>query len=392
MQITQIDIYVYKLDQHYQIRGVDEAPGRLPGTDYFFEPHWQHAYSRKVESCLVKLTTSTGIVGWGEAQAPLLPETPASILRNLVGPFLLGQNPLRREWIQDRLYHINNIRGHGTGFMVDAMAAVDIALWDIAGKHYGAPVCELMGGPFTTELTAYVSGLRQPTLEDQCEAARQHMDDGYAGIKLFRGHGLNADIQAVRKIRQAAGPNAQLFCDCLWRYRPDEALRLGRVLDAEGYDFLEAPLAPEDLPGHQKLVGALDTAIAVGEALRTVYEFQPWIGGRALEIAQPDVVRSGLTAAKKIAVLAETHRIPVAPHVGVCTGIGMAATWQFAAAIPNFLIQEYQLELTQNANTILTTPLETRNGRLCVPSAPGLGVEVDETALSGITTDHWQIP
>lgn len=183
MHITHIDIYIYKLDQHYRLRGVEETPGLLPGTDYFFEPHWRQAYSRKVESCILKLTTDTGLSGWGEAQAPLLPETPASILKNLFGPFLLGKNPLRREWIQDQLYHMNNIRGHGTG---------------------------------------------------------------------------------------------------------------------------------------------------------------------------------------------------------------MAATWQFAAALPNFLIQEFQLELTQTANNILETPLQAQNGRLIVPQGPGIGVHVNEEALASVTTQHWE--
>ena len=388
MKITQVDIYIYKLDQHYQLRGVKETPGLLPGTDYFFEPHWRQAYSRKVESCLIKLTTDTGLIGWGEAQAPLLPATAGSILKNLIGPFLLGQNPLRRSWIYDQLYHVNNIRGHGTGFMLDAIAATDTALWDLAGRHYNAPICELAGGPFTTELTAYVSGLRQPTLEEQCKAASHYMDEGYAGIKLFPGDNIE---QTVREVRKAAGPDARLFCDLLWQCRTEEALRLGRVLDTEGYEFLEAPIQPEDTEGHQKLVQALDIPIAIGEALRTAYEFQTWFDNRALEVAQPDVVRMGLTSAFKVSALAEARRVPVAPHVGVCTGIGMAATWQYAAAIPNFHIQEFQLELTQRANTILTTPLETQNGKLLVPQRPGIGVDIDEKALAEVTADHWTI-
>ena len=388
MHITQVDIYIYKLDQHYQLRGVQETPGLLPGTDYYFEPHWRQAYSQKVESCLLKLTTNTGLVGWGEAQAPILPETAASIIKNLIGPFLLGKDPLRRAWIYDQLYHINNIRGHGTGFMLDAIAAADIALWDLAGKHYGSPICELMGGPFTTELTAYISGLRQPTLKEQCQAASKYMAEGYAGIKLFPGDNIE---NTIREVRKAAGSKARLYCDLLWRCRLDEALRLGRILDAEGYEFFEAPLPPEDIAGHQKLVQALDIPIAIGEPLRTVYEFQSWFDHSALGVAQPDVVRTGLTSALKISALAEARRIPVAPHVGVCTGIGMAATWQLAAAVPNFLIQEFQFELAKRANTMLKTPLEWQNGKLIVPMRPGIGVEIDENALTHVIADQWTI-
>ena len=389
MKITKVDIYIYKLDQHYQVRGSEDTPGLLPGTDYFFEPHWRQAYSRRVESCLIKVTTDTGLYGWGESQAPILPETPASILRHLVCPFLLGRDPLERSLIADQLYHINNIRGHESGFTLDALAAADIALWDIAGKHYGDPVSRLIGGPHQTELPAYVSGLRQPTLDEQAEAARGYVDEGFSGIKLFIGHGLAQDRETVTRIREAVDPETRLFADCLWRYRVDEAIRLGRTLDGLDYEFLEAPLSPEDKPGHRQLVQSLDLSIAVGEAIRTHWEFAPWIAEpRALGVAQPDIVRCGITNALKVSHLCEAHRIPVAPHVGVCTGVGMAATWQYAAAIPNFLIQEYQLQLLQRANTILQEPLKTRDGRLLVPNAPGLGVDVDEAALAEVTVDH----
>lgn len=389
MKITRVDIYIYKLDQHYKLRGSEETPDLLPGTDYFFEPHWRQAYSRRVESCLVRVTADDGTYGWGEAQAPILPESPASILRHLVGPFLIGRNPLERSLIADQLYHINNVRGHESGFILDALAAVDIALWDIAGKHHDVPVSRLLGGPFRTELDAYVSGLRQPTLDAQAEAARGYVDEGFAGIKLFLGHGLSADRETIARIRSSVDVDTRLFADCLWRYRVDEAIRMGRTLEAHDYEFLEAPLAPEDLAGHRQLVQSLDCAVAVGEAMRTPWEFAPWIAEpRALGIAQPDVVRCGITNTVKVSHLCEAHRVPVAPHVGVCTGIGMAATWQVAAAIPNFLIQEYQLQLTERANTILTAPLEARNGKLIVPEGPGLGVDIDEAALDAVTDAH----
>ena len=391
MQIARIDIYIYKHAQHYRLRGVDDTPGQIPGSDYFFEPHWRQSYSSQVESCLVRLTTDTGLTGWGEAQAPLMPEMAGTIIQKLFGPFLIGRSPLAREWIYDQFYHINNVRGHGSGFAVDAIAALDIALWDIAGQHYGVPVCELMGGPYRNTLTAYVSGLRQPTLEEQCHAARTFVDQGFSAIKIFLGHGLPKDITSICAIREAVGPDVHLYCDLLWRYRLDEAICLGRILDREGYGWLESPIAPEDIAGHRALAQTLDVPIAVGEPLRTIYEFLPWFEQRALGIAQPDIVRTGFTAAKKIAAMAEAQRIPVAPHIGVCTGVGMAATWQFAASLPNFLIQEYQLDLMDGVNQILKTPLEAQDGTLIVPRLSGLGVEVNETVVLERSSEHWSV-
>jgi len=114
MQIDAVDIYVYKYDQHYRLSGTEHVPGLIAGTDYFFEPNWRQAYSRRVETCLIRVAADSGLVGWGEAQAPILPETPGSILRQLFGPFLIGQNPLERARIADELYHMNQVRGHGS--------------------------------------------------------------------------------------------------------------------------------------------------------------------------------------------------------------------------------------------------------------------------------------
>ncbi len=123
--------------------------------------------------------------------------------------------------------------------------------------------------------------------------------------------------------------------------------------------------------------------------MRTAWEFAPWIAEpRSLGVAQSDVVCCDISNTIKVSHLCEAHRIPVAPHVGVCTGVGMAATWQVVAAIPNFLIQEYQHQLTQRANSILATPLESRDGKLIVPTRPGIGVDVDEKALPDVTVDR----
>ena len=390
MQIRSVDIFVYKDDQHYRLSGTEAAPGLIPGTDYFRPSTWRQAYSRKVESCLVKITTDNGITGWGEAQSPLLPETPASIIRHLLGPYLIGQNPLERARITDYAYHLNNVRGHGTGFMVDAISGIDLALWDIAGKHYGASICELLGGPFRRRLPAYVSGLRQPTLDQQCTAARRFMDEGFTGIKLFLGYGVAEDTEIIRSVRKAV-PGARLFCDLLWRYGVGDAIRVARVLEGEGYEWLEAPVSHDNLDGHRRMVDMADIPIAAGEALRTQHEFQTWFENGAIEVAQPDIGRTGITSGMKIAGLAEARGIPVAPHVGVCSGVAMAATWQFAAAIPNFSIQENQRELLHRTSRILDPPLAVEDGELVVPDMPGLGVAIDEEMVRRTSSDCFEV-
>ena len=128
-------------------------------------PQWQHVYSRQTESCLVKITTDEGIEGWGEAQAPVVPEVPATLIARLMGPAIIGMNASDHEAIYDRLYHLNHVRGHTASFTIDAIAAIDIALWDIKGKAAGKTVSELLGQP-KKQLPLYVSGLRRGSREE----------------------------------------------------------------------------------------------------------------------------------------------------------------------------------------------------------------------------------
>lgn len=391
MEIVSIDIYIYKFDQHYNLRGVKETPGKIPHTNYFFEPYWRQVYSERLESCLIKITTDTDCVGWGETQAPIIPETPASIIEKLFAPFLIGRNPLETEVIYDQLYHMMEVRGHGSSFLIDALAGLDIALWDIKGKHYQSPIYELLGGPFQLKLPAYVSGLRQETIAEQCKAAIEYKEHGFEGVKLFLGRGLKRDIETITAVRKAVGDEFRLQTDLLWKYSLSECIQLGRVLDTLGIEFIESPLAPYDLLSHKQLAEKLDTPIAVGEPLRTIYEFQPWFANQAMEIVQPDVMRTGITAANKIANLAQANFKPIALHTGVSTNIGIAATWQVAASLSNHLIQEFQLGLFERNNQMLQTPLIEQEGLLLVPQKPGLGIDVNETFVRQHSTNHWTI-
>jgi D-galactarolactone cycloisomerase len=391
MRVEQADIYVLKIDKHYRVGGHESAPNRLPGTDYYFEALWPQAYSRLTESCLIKLTTSDGTTGWGEAQAPLLPETPASILTRLLAPAVLGTSALASEPLYERLYGAMLARGHNSSFMLDAIGAIDTALWDIRGQTWQAPISELLGGSFRDRLPAYLSGLRRESRDERIALAKQAISSGLAGVKIFTGQPTAESLDELRAVREAIGPDALLAVDCIHGADWDGALRTGLALDALNGAFLEAPLPLEDVEGHRELGTRIRTRIAGGENLRSVQQYRPWLETRAFRIAQPDVVRCGVTAVRRIACLAHTLNFPIALHVGVCTGVGMAATWQVAASLPNFLIQEHQDNLFQTANRFLETPLATDRGALVVPSAPGLGVRVNEDEVLRHAVEHWTV-
>ncbi len=391
MKIQQIDVFPLRLQRHYRVAGHAETPGRLPGTDYYIEPQWVHAYSSVLEACVVKLTADDGTIGWGEVQAPLTPQTPAALMTTLLGPALLGQDALATSALHDRLYHLMLARGHTGSFLADAMAGLDIALWDLKGRHYGAPLFELLGGPYRRELPAYASGLRVKGLPEKIEAARRFCAQGFAGVKLFTGDTVSVIQTEAREVRAAIGPEAFLAVDAICKYDLGSALQVGRTLDSLQAAWLEAPLGAEDIEGHAALARAIATPVAVGETLRTPRQFEPWLRQRALAIAQPDIMRTGITGALRIAALADVMHVPTTLHTGVCTGIGMAATWQVAAALPGNIPQEHQQELFETVGAVLQTPLVQRDGRLLVPERPGIGVEVNEAAVAAMATEHWVV-
>jgi L-alanine-DL-glutamate epimerase-like enolase superfamily enzyme len=192
------------------------------------------------------------------------------------------------------------------------------------------------------------------------------------------GFGLREDATELEALRERLGPDVKLYVDAVWRYDFADAVKLGRICERNDVDFLEAPLLPEDIEGHARLASELDVAVAVGEPLRTRYQFQQWFVRDAFDVCQPDVMRNGISESYKIAMVAESFNKPVALHTGCVTSIGLAATFHTAAAIPNFLTQEYQPVMFESFNQWLTSPLEMRHGELVVPTGPGLGIEIDE--------------
>jgi L-alanine-DL-glutamate epimerase-like enolase superfamily enzyme len=272
-------------------------------------------------------------------------------------------------------------RGHFTGTIVDAVAGADSALWDLRGKMLDRPVADLLGGAFRTRIPAYVSGLRGQTADEQIDAAREYVGRGFRAIKLFLTEGLERDVARLRRIRAALGREVDLMIDVLWAYDLPAAMRMGTVCEELGIAWFEAPINPQDLDGHAELARALRVPVASGETDRTRYQFLEQFRRRALDIAQPDVGRTGISEAKAIAELAEAFNIPLTMHTGMASAVLIAASLHVAATIPHCWYQEYQPFVTEVANRFLKTPLVCDQGHFELPAGPGLGLELDEGAL-----------
>ncbi|NGN63110.1 mandelate racemase/muconate lactonizing enzyme family protein [Streptomyces sp. A7024] len=378
-RITDVRVYALKLPHEETYLGrLDDGSELTDDRGYVVREPWRSLYSARYETLLVRLTADDGTVGWGEALAPVGPEVPGHAVAALLKPVLLGipTGAVRPAW--HRLRDLMRERGHLTGHQADALAAVDIALWDLAGRQAGLPVAELLGGAFRTTLPAYVSGLPRDTDAERAELARGWAEQGAYRIKLHLGRGVDADLATVDAVL-GADPRLRVAVDAHWAYGLPDAARLGRELQRRGRVlFLEAPLVPEDIEGHRELQRRLDLPVAVGEALRNRYEFAGWIGRRALSLAQPDVGRTGITEALAIAELAAVHHLPVAPHHSVGLGIVTAAGLHLAAAVADMPYFEYQPTTWNVASRILRTPLAGGPGDgIPLPAGPGLGIDVD---------------
>lgn len=362
------------------------APSGGAASAYFVRPPWRSLYSHNYETVLVRLEADDGTVGWGEGLAPVAPEVPQAVIDRILGPQLLGADPTTPRPVSARLAGLMRERGHLAGHQADALAACDIALWDLAGKIAGLPVAQMLGGRFRSAIPAYVSGLPRPTDGERAELAREWVRQGFSHVKLALGHGVEQDLATFDAVASAC-PGLAIGVDAHWAYTLPDAERLGLALDHRRAWFLEAPLAPEDTEGHRGLAERIVTPVAIGETLRNRFEFGYWLGRRALDLCQPDVARTGITEAMAAAALSGASHVRVAPHHSVGLGIALAAGLQVAAAIEDLEVFEFQPTTLPHANRILASPIQLERGSFLLPGGPGLGVVADEQAIIELSED-----
>lgn len=353
--------------------------GVEPGH-YFLRPPWLSLYSDRYETLLVRIESCHGHVGWGEALTPVGPEVAQAAVDHLLAPQLIGASSVHPRPVSTGLGALMRERGHLVGHQADALAACDLALWDLAGSVTGLSVAQLLGGAYRTAIPTYVSGLPRSTDVERADLAAEWVSKGVRRIKLALGYGVKEDLATYDSV-SAVHPDLVVAVDAHWAYTQSDAERLGQGLDERNAWFLEAPMVPEDVEGHRQLASRLTTPVAVGETLRNRYEFAHWLARRAVDLCQPDVARTGITESMAIATLAQAHHARVALHHSVGLGVALAAGLHVAAAVENLEAFEYQPATLYHANEILSTPLAVEPAAIELPKGAGLGVTVDEAAV-----------
>ncbi|HMY70757.1 MAG TPA: mandelate racemase/muconate lactonizing enzyme family protein, partial [Blastocatellia bacterium] len=278
MKIKHVSAFAIKIPRDLTAsRGTAGSPAPLleSANDYRWATNYQTLYSTRIETALVKIETDTGLIGWGESQSPVAPEVARTIIETILAPILIGEDPMAHERLWARMYAAMRVRGHTGSFLLDAIAGIDTALWDIKGKALKARVCDLLGGPFADQLPAYVSGLSGASDAARVEQAAEYHGRGFKSFKLFMDGEPNDTLRLADSLRERL-PDTQVFVDALWRFDAARAVRFGKQLDARNIGWFEAPLKPEDVAGHARLAESIETPVAIGESYRTRFEMQPF--------------------------------------------------------------------------------------------------------------------
>jgi galactonate dehydratase len=339
-------------------------------------------------SVLVRVNTEAGLTGWGETYGIVAPEAVRAIVDDVVAPVLEGRDPSAPAVIHEDLYDLMRVRGFFGGFYLDTLAAVDIALWDLLGKRLGVPVSTLLGGRRHERIAAYVSGLPRATLPERVAFAREWQAKGFRGFKfaaVVADDGVEAEMIALR---EGLGAGAEIMADLHWRHTAPEAIRLIRRLEPHRLAFAEAPCAPEDMAGIAEVARGVGVPVALGEELRTVYEWQPRLAARCMGVGQPEMGRTGITQFARIGALCQASQVAVMPHAAVGVGLFMAASLQVSSTLQRLPWHEYQHSIF-DPNLRLTQPTGTRHmqceaGFYTLPDGPGLGVEPSEAMFGHV--------
>jgi len=346
---------------------------------------------------LVKLIADDGTVGWGEAFAP--PKTVSALIREVFADEVVGFDPWDAESLVDRVYN-GNIGGYHfarDGIVQAALTGVEVALWDLRGKHVGKPVSDILGGESRDAVTPYASTMYITEWDqDPAEPMAAAAEEGFDAAKIKIGRSVENDLRRVKTAREELGPDADLMVDYNGNYTPTQAIRSVKEIKPYDITWVEEPVPPENHEGYQRIRNAVDIPLAAGEAHFGRFEFTRLIQDGVVDIVQPNLGRcGGFSEAKYIARTATTQNVTVRPHVWN-SGVGIAAALQFLAAVPTYphapgasppVLFEFDRSENPLRDEILVDSFDPTGGSLAVPDEPGLGIEVDETAVGRYRID-----
>ncbi|HVX10844.1 MAG TPA: mandelate racemase/muconate lactonizing enzyme family protein [Pirellulales bacterium] len=316
----------------------------------------------------LKIETNHGVSGWGDLKG--VDPRPARVLAQSLFELLDGENPTRIEYLWQKLYRAHRDMRDGA-LMVHTIAAIDIALWDLAGKLWNVPVYRLLGGPTRDRIRVYHTA--------KAQKVPPH------GIYEHSGTPADIDrmVKAIAAAREKVGPDGAVMFDAHSAVPPATLIQLASAIKPYDVLFIEEPAVPGNIEVFRQIKRHVSVPLATGERDRTIWGVLPYLQERCIDVIQPDCCHTGgISQMKKIAVLAEAYFVPLAPHC-TATFLGIAASLHVVSSVPLFLIHEFYPD-----NAGFNIPGATRmayeldaEGYIGLPPGPGLGVEVDEAKI-----------
>ena len=350
-------------------------------------------YVLKTGSCFVLVRTSEDVTGIGEA-SPMNSRVAAELIKTTFAPMLVGKNPLDIERLWETIYYRTYKQGV-MGIQPEALAGVDIALWDILGKTANLPISQLLGGARRPSVRMYssIGGGARATAKEMAKRAEDAVNDGFTAVKIRMDYGpvppdanVKHDMDVLATVRKAIGPDVELGFDPNNGYSTNTAIRVGKMIEQFNVIHYEEPVAQTDYAGYRQVVEAVDIPVAAGEHEYTRWQFRDLIEIGNPDILQPDLVKcAGISEGIKIAALSSAHHKILVPHQTQPT-IGQAATLHFVSV---FTAGDTAQELAHGGmksalQSLFKSPLEFKDGRLTVPTGPGLGLELDEEKMKAM--------
>jgi galactonate dehydratase len=349
---------------------------------------------------LVKITTDTGIVGWGETTLEGKPKSTWAAVEELA-EYYIGKDPLRIEHHWQHVYRSAFFRGGNV--LMSAQSGIDQALWDIAGKHFGVPVHQLLGGAVRDRIRVYAHWGIHDLSDEGLARSRERLDwlrdkGGYTAFKAgpggkWRGHEAPAVIDAFVKraylMREWVGAECELAFDFHGKMTPALAVEICHELKGMRPLFVEEPVPQENVDALKLVSDRVPFPIATGERLLTRWGFREVFEKHAVAYIQPDISHTGgITELKKIANMAEVYYMHVLPHCAIGP-VALSASLHVDAVIPNFLAQE---QIDQGlGGGLFKQDWQVVNGHIELPTKPGLGFEIDEAAAQRNTEYHEEL-
>ncbi|KKX66495.1 mandelate racemase/muconate lactonizing enzyme family protein [Pseudomonas putida] len=360
-----------------KIASIETIPLRIPFTTGGPSAGgvWGPKDLQMVDSLLVKVTTDEGIVGWGETFGFTAIPAVKVVIDTILAPELIGSDVTRREKLQGDLQKKFHVFGR-SGAFIYGLSAIDIALWDIAGKAAGKPIYQLLGGSEATSLAAYASLIRYADAELIRVNVQRAVNSGFRHLKL---HEVNADV--IRAACEAAGPGVEITLDVNAPWSVREALDMTEKLRPLNLRWIEEPVwPPEDYAGLARVRQQGGIPVAAGENASTLMDFQHLLEAGAVDFIQPSPAKmGGITELQKVYALANAHGVTVMVHA-FYDGPGLLAAVHGSAALggAKSLVEWRYFDLEAQLYGEAIIP---RNGRIDVPQGPGLGIEPDQDVI-----------